>query len=66
MQDLVGNEITIGCLLAYPGRKRSKLWLSCIRVHVITAKAIVGMNLFGRQVTIKNLDQLVVVNEPRL
>jgi hypothetical protein len=65
MQDLAGNEITLGVLLAYPGRKRSKLWLSLIRVHSITPTTITGMNQFGRQVTIRNFEQLVVVHEPR-
>lgn len=64
MQDIIGNEIKLGCLIAYPSRKRSKMWLSLLRVHAIGQDTITGMNLFGRQVTIRNLSQVVVAREP--
>lgn len=64
MQDLVGNEIAVGNLIAYPSRKGSKMWLSLLRVHVVGPETITGMNLFGRQVTIREPKQVVVVHEP--
>lgn len=79
MTDIIGNEITPGALVAYPGRRGSSLWMNRGRVvevrqidkwgrtrHIckVRRQALNEWERDGLLVTV-GLDNIVVVREPQ-
>jgi hypothetical protein len=70
MKDILGNEITVGALVAYPVRSGSTTYLNVLRVtslprytYVVTGtveRSSAGIGL-GKTVTLTATDRLVVV-----
>lgn len=52
MVDHLGEPIVVGCTICFPSRKRSKMWLSILKVLAISGNRITGLNRTGRTVTI--------------
>jgi hypothetical protein len=63
--DFVGTLITIGCRVAYPKRRGSKMWLSILRVENITRNGdvitLTGYDHRGRHTKTKNINNCIVV-----
>jgi hypothetical protein len=65
--DFLGRSITVGSLVAYPVRRGSKMWLNKLRVQQVVPDQspwISGYSDGGRRVQVKNLENVVVVQEP--
>lgn len=64
--DYVGNQITPNCVVCYPVRRGSELWLNRITVTQVTETKVSGYNPTGRVVHLTNLQNLIVVNVPKV
>lgn len=65
--DFLGRTIRVGALVAYPVRRGSRMWLSKLRVQQIVPDQepwISGFSDIGRRVQVKNLANVLVVEEP--
>lgn len=52
MKDALGELVQPGDTVAYPSRKRAKLWLRVLRVQRVDGDRIIGLNHNGRVVTV--------------
>jgi hypothetical protein len=62
--DFLGREIKPGDLLVYPVRRGSAMWLNRLSVTQALQGSVTGFSPEGRRITIKNLDNSVVVPAP--
>jgi hypothetical protein len=66
--DFLGKPITAGATVCYPVRRGSRMWLKKLTVLAVqdTPKGVCvsGTNDAGRRISIRNLDNCVVVNSP--
>jgi hypothetical protein len=66
--DFMGREIAVGSTICYPVRRASSMWMVEMRVQQINLRgkdtSIAGYNTEGRRITIRNIQNVVVV-EPR-
>ena len=65
--DFMGRTITVGSLVAYPVRRGSKMWLNKLRVQQVVPDLtpwISGFSDGGRRVQVRNLENVVVVENP--
>ena len=65
LYDFVGKLITVGCRVAYPKRRGSKMWLSILRVESVTRNGdvftLAGRDHRGRRTRTKNINNCIVV-----
>lgn len=59
--DFMGREIRPGNTVCYPVRRGSSMWLVELRVQQVEPGSVSGFNKDGRRVTVKNLNNVVVV-----
>ncbi len=64
--DFVGREIKAGDTIVYPVRRGSDMWLKKLVVQQIvdspSGSVVSGMNDVGRRISLKNLNNCIVVN----
>lgn len=58
--DFMGHEIKPDCVLCYPVRRGSSLWMNKITVTQVRPDQVKGYNPTGRAVTLKNLKNTVI------
>jgi hypothetical protein len=59
--DFMGRTIEAGHVVVYPVRRGSNMWLNKLSVSRVEDDHIAGYNSTGRLVTIKNLENVVIV-----
>jgi hypothetical protein len=59
--DFTGRTIETGHVVAYPVRRGSQMWLNKLTVTEVRNNSIAGFNNIGRPVTIKNLQNVVII-----
>jgi hypothetical protein len=66
-KDFMGKTISAGCVVCYPVRRGSKMWLK--RLNVLSVQdtpkgtCVSGTNETGRRVNVYNLNNCVVVEK---
>jgi hypothetical protein len=63
--DFMGRTIVAGQTVVYPTRRKSQMWLNRLSVTQVWDDHIVGYSDKGRLLTIKNLENVVIVQEGR-
>lgn len=66
MKDFLGRDIVAGNDVVYPVRRGSNMWLSRMKVLSTEGDRLRGNNPEGRQVTLTNLANVVVVSMPEV
>ncbi len=64
--DYAGHELKAGQVVVYPVRRGSSMWLSEIKLTQVvggSAPYIKGFNNEGRPVTVKNLNNVVIIDK---
>ena len=59
--DFLGRKLTPGCLCVYPWRRGSQMGMNKLSVTQVTDISVTGYSPTGRQVTLTNLCNVVVV-----
>lgn len=71
-KDFTGKDITPGCVVAYPVRRDSRMWLNLLNVtqliqeHETMPVYLTGYRQDGRKTNIHNLENVIVVQEHKL
>lgn len=60
-RDFIGCAIAAGNTVVYPVRRGSSMWLNKLAVTQVDDDHITGFNSDGRRITVKNLNNCVVV-----
>ena len=60
-RDFIGRAIAAGNTVVYPVRRGSSMWLNKLAVTQVDDDHITGFNGDGRRITVKNLNNCVVV-----
>jgi hypothetical protein len=60
-RDFIGRAIVAGNTVVYPVRRGSSMWLNKLNVTQVADDHITGFNSDGRRITVKNLNNCVVV-----
>ncbi len=60
-RDFIGRAIAAGNTVVYPVRRGSSMWLNKLAVTQVDDDHITGFNSDGRRITVKNLNNCVVV-----
>ena len=60
-RDFIGRAIAAGNTVVYPVRRGSNMWLNKLAVTQVADDHITGFNGDGRRITVKNLNNCVVV-----
>jgi len=60
-RDFLGRAIAAGNTVVYPVRRGSSMWLNKLAVTQVDDDHITGYNSDGRRITVKNLNNCVVV-----
>jgi hypothetical protein len=60
-RDFIGRAIAAGDTVVYPVRRGSSMWLNKMNVTQVADDHITGFNSDGRRITVKNLNNTVVV-----
>ena len=60
--DFTGRTIEAGHVVVYPVRRGSDMWLNKLRVTDVRDNSIAGYNSAGRLLTIKNLQNVVIIS----
>ena len=60
-RDFIGRAIAAGNTVVYPVRRGSSMWLNKLAVTQVDDDHITGFNKDGRRITVKNLENCVVV-----
>lgn len=63
--DFLGRAIQAGDMIVYPWRRGSRMGLNTLSVTQVTDITITGYKSDGRQVTLTNLQNVVVVERPQ-
>ncbi len=67
-QDFLGKQITAGATVCYPVRRGSRMWLKKMIVLAVQdtprGPCVSGTNDAGRRVSVRNLENCVVVAFP--
>jgi len=61
--DFMGRTIVAGQTVVYPVRRGSSMWMNKLKVTQVNEETILGYNTAGRLLTIKNLQNVVIVTE---
>ena len=59
--DFMGRTIEAGHVVVYPVRRGSSMWLNKLNVTQVRDDSIAGYNTAGRLLTIRNLQNVVIV-----
>jgi hypothetical protein len=59
--DFMGRTIEAGHVVIYPVRRGSSMWLNKLNVTQVRDDSIAGYNTAGRLLTIRNLQNVVIV-----
>ena len=59
--DFTGRTIEAGHVVVYPVRRGSSMWLNKLNVTQVRDDNIAGYNTAGRLLTIRNLQNVVIV-----
>jgi hypothetical protein len=59
--DFTGRTIEAGHVVVYPVRRGSSMWLNKLNVTQVRDDSIAGYNTAGRLLTIRNLQNVVIV-----
>jgi hypothetical protein len=62
--DFTGRTIQPGDTVVYPVRRGSKMWLNKLSVTQVSDDHIAGYNAIGHLLTIKNLQNVLIVPKP--
>ena len=62
-RDFLGRAIVAGNTIVYPVRRGSSMWLNKLVVTQADAEHVTGLNSSGRWITVRNLQNCVVVQE---
>lgn len=60
-RDFIGRAIVAGATVVYPVRRGASMWLNKLAVTQVDDDHITGFNSDGRRITVKNLNNCVVV-----
>jgi hypothetical protein len=63
-RDFTGRIIEAGHVVVYPVRRGSKMWLNKLNVTQVNDDSIVGFNSLGSRLTIRNVQNTVIVPKP--
>jgi len=59
--DFTGRTIEAGHVVVYPVRRGSSMWLNKLNVTQVRDDSIAGYNTAGRLLTVRNLQNVVIV-----
>ena len=63
MRDFLGEEIKAGCMIVYPVRRGSAMWLEKLHVQQVvdgTEPRLSGFNESGRRINVTNIKNVIV------
>ncbi len=63
MKDFLGREIEVGCMIVYPVRRQSAMWLTNMTVTDLGDGAVHGVNSKGRRITVSKVNRCVVIKD---
>lgn len=63
MKDFLNREITVGCMIVYPVRRRSSMWLANMTVTDLGDGVVHGVNSKGRRITVSKVSRCVVIKD---